>query len=443
MSYNGVGLQTARGSGTNGFVQRNLSYLKNKTVQRKDITNYSQAPAQAVKAANKDILDHEKKRAVEIKCLELEDKLLDEGLDEAAVEARVAKLRDELLSNLDATEKVEKKMKDWQTHQLAEAKERDNRRFGEALGIKSDYKHGSSFSLERQEERKQERLQELAKREKRFNDRQRQRSSNARPRDRQSPTRSRSIDRHRRDDSGTRNAGSRRHSSRRLLEPKLPDPAPQTAHKRYSSVYPCSSKLLAKKWDDATWKRHKEKISTMKACIDNVHSVEKPSTLRSLKKSIAKQENEKRIARENEILLERMARTFTKPSAFTNFEDAHSRTQKDLAHKAKAYMRKREQANEKIDIENEILLKRLQNKRASYEKKQWVTEGREHLRHLLNMTKFPEAYKSAAERARILKPRSATPQTLSGQKHPHDVEAPGSETALPTVTGEQKAEIAV
>ena len=74
-----------------------------------------------------------------------------------------------------------------------------------------------------------------------------------------------------------------------LLEEKLPDPSPQTAHKRYSSVYPCSSKLLAKKWDDATWKRHKEKIKTMKACIDNVHSAEKPSTLRSLKKSIAKQ----------------------------------------------------------------------------------------------------------------------------------------------------------
>lgn len=68
-------------------------------------------------------------------------------------------------------------------------------------------------------------------------------------------------------------------------------------------------------------------------------------------------ENEKRIARENEILLERMARTFTKPSAFTNFEDAHSRTKKDIAQKNKAYMRKREQANEKIDKENEVSIR--------------------------------------------------------------------------------------
>ena len=49
-----------------------------------------------------------------------------------------------------------------------------------------------------------------------------------------------------------------------------------------------------------------------------------------------------------------MARTFTKPSAFTNFEEAHSRTKKDLEHKSKAYLRKREQANEKIDKENEV-----------------------------------------------------------------------------------------
>ena len=28
MTYNGIGLQTTRGSGTNGYVQRNLSYVR-------------------------------------------------------------------------------------------------------------------------------------------------------------------------------------------------------------------------------------------------------------------------------------------------------------------------------------------------------------------------------------------------------------------------------
>jgi hypothetical protein len=64
----------------------------------------------------------------------------------------------------------------------------------------------------------------------------------------------------------------------------------------------------------------------------------------------------KKIERENHILLERMARTFTTPSPFTNFDEAYKRTLKDLEHKSNAYMRKREQAAEKIDKENEVLL---------------------------------------------------------------------------------------
>jgi hypothetical protein len=75
---------------------------------------------------------------------------------------------------------------------------------------------------------------------------------------------------------------------RGLLQEKLPPPKPSTAHKRYSPVYACANTLLAKKWDDATWRRHREKIKTMKACIDNAHSV-KASASREMKKNIAKQ----------------------------------------------------------------------------------------------------------------------------------------------------------
>jgi hypothetical protein len=41
-------------------------------------------------------------------------------------------------------------MKEWQTHKLAEAKERDNKRFGDALGIKSDFVGGAAFNRELQ-----------------------------------------------------------------------------------------------------------------------------------------------------------------------------------------------------------------------------------------------------------------------------------------------------
>jgi hypothetical protein len=73
-----------------------------------------------------------------------------------------------------------------------------------------------------------------------------------------------------------------------LLSDKLPPPRPATAHRRYSPVYACANTLLAKKWDDATWKRHREKIKTMKACIDNANSVQ-ASAVRGMKKNIAKQ----------------------------------------------------------------------------------------------------------------------------------------------------------
>ena len=78
MSYNGVGLSTARGSGTNGYVQKNASHIKQKPIHRTAV-NYLQAPEHQQRAANKDILEHEKKRKVEIQLLLIEDELVEQG----------------------------------------------------------------------------------------------------------------------------------------------------------------------------------------------------------------------------------------------------------------------------------------------------------------------------------------------------------------------------
>ena len=94
MSYNGIGLSTARGSGTNGYVQRNLSNVKAKPVFRKETVNYLEAPEhQLSRPPNKEILDHERKRMVEIKCLELEDELVERGLDQEEIDEKVDELR--------------------------------------------------------------------------------------------------------------------------------------------------------------------------------------------------------------------------------------------------------------------------------------------------------------------------------------------------------------
>lgn len=80
--YNGIGLQTARGrcvlffshSGTNGYVQRNLSSIRPRDAPRPP-------PQEKARIFEPDerILDHERKRKIEIQCIELQDELEEQG----------------------------------------------------------------------------------------------------------------------------------------------------------------------------------------------------------------------------------------------------------------------------------------------------------------------------------------------------------------------------
>lgn len=64
--YNGIGLTTARGSGTNGYVQRNMAFVKDRPRQQ-----YNTERTQPVqKKPNEEILEHERKRQLEVKVLE-------------------------------------------------------------------------------------------------------------------------------------------------------------------------------------------------------------------------------------------------------------------------------------------------------------------------------------------------------------------------------------
>lgn len=75
MSSN-VGLSTPRGSGTSGYVQRNLAHLK----PRDQVKPYStDIDRHRQRQPDKEILEHDRKREVEVKVLELQDKLEDEG----------------------------------------------------------------------------------------------------------------------------------------------------------------------------------------------------------------------------------------------------------------------------------------------------------------------------------------------------------------------------
>lgn len=72
-----VGLSTPRGSGTSGYVQRNLAHMKPRDMAApypKDLDSLRHRQRQP----DQGILEHDRKREVEVKVFELRDKLEDE-----------------------------------------------------------------------------------------------------------------------------------------------------------------------------------------------------------------------------------------------------------------------------------------------------------------------------------------------------------------------------
>ena len=144
MSSN-VGLSTPRGSGTSGYVQRNLSLLRPRDNVFSDPRNAASTilpPRQ--RRPDKEILEHDRRREIEVKVLELWDKLEDAGeLDEDGIEDECEALRKKLTVEM---EKVKKggagngvgkgNLKMHQVHELAEVKIRESERLRRALGLK-------------------------------------------------------------------------------------------------------------------------------------------------------------------------------------------------------------------------------------------------------------------------------------------------------------------
>ena len=79
--YNGIGLQTPRGSGTSGYVQRNFAAIRHRRekVEYKTDTDLQRSEGMLHKKANVEILEHEWKRKIELKCLQLQEDLEEQG----------------------------------------------------------------------------------------------------------------------------------------------------------------------------------------------------------------------------------------------------------------------------------------------------------------------------------------------------------------------------
>jgi serine/arginine repetitive matrix protein 2 len=74
--YGGVGLLTPRGTGTSGHVQGNKFNLRRAPPPK---FGEEAKAAQQDRKPNKDILEHNRKRKIELKLIELQDELEEQG----------------------------------------------------------------------------------------------------------------------------------------------------------------------------------------------------------------------------------------------------------------------------------------------------------------------------------------------------------------------------
>ncbi|KAH6605121.1 pre-mrna-splicing factor cwc21 [Trichoderma cornu-damae] len=148
-----VGLSTPRGSGTSGYVQRNLAHIRPRDFGApypKDRDSMRHKQRQPDKA----ILEHDRKREIEVKVFDLRDKLEEEEVEEEEIDRRCEELRKKLLSEMDSKNKANaprKTFKEHQVHEMADAKIKESERLRRALKISSDYEEGGHWK--KQEER--------------------------------------------------------------------------------------------------------------------------------------------------------------------------------------------------------------------------------------------------------------------------------------------------
>ena len=174
-----VGLTTPRGSGTSGYVQRNLSHLRprdapypspNSSTNNTDPTSLQKYRQRKPDA---EILAHDRLREIESQVFDLRDKLEDEGVEEEEIESRCEGLRRELTEGAKGKGgRGEKdgvgngkggkgRLKNHQVHEMAAMKIEESERLRRALGIREGYEEGSHWR--RGEERLREGLEEEGK----------------------------------------------------------------------------------------------------------------------------------------------------------------------------------------------------------------------------------------------------------------------------------------
>lgn len=105
--YNGIGVQTPRGTGTSGYIETSLVSLKPQPIKQ---TNRQKVVPKQSKALE----DHNKRRKIEISCIKFRQRLEKSKMPEEEIKQSIKKYRKKLLEaeNLMFAPKKEDKQKE-------------------------------------------------------------------------------------------------------------------------------------------------------------------------------------------------------------------------------------------------------------------------------------------------------------------------------------------
>ncbi|KIH90336.1 hypothetical protein SPBR_00809 [Sporothrix brasiliensis 5110] len=181
-----VGLSTPRGSGTSGYVQRNRAFIRPRDNayggphgnNPRDLLASQQASR--LRQPDQGILEHDRKRAIEVRVFALRDELEEEGkLDEDAIDERCDALRKKLTdeaerggnggrndhsNNNNNNGGGPQRFKAHQVHEQARAKIVESERLRRALRINKDYQEGAHWRRKEEKEQQQQQQQQAQKR---------------------------------------------------------------------------------------------------------------------------------------------------------------------------------------------------------------------------------------------------------------------------------------
>lgn len=162
---------------------------------------------------------------------------------------------------------------------------------------------------------------------------------------------------------------------------------------------PVSNKLLSKKWEENNQKIHADKLRQMQSRVNSDRPAQFAHLKYKAKRDQMLEDRFTEIERENRILLEKMSSIMNKKK----------NQGEGLGLKSLNKTARRERVG-KIAMDNQALLKRLQEKKPCYSTHEWKEDRRKKVNILRNIGDFPyKIGRGGSTPASYKKPRKLTP----------------------------------